>query len=83
MARHVSADKGVVYVAGGMQMARTVRNKLVEILGERVTGGKRKAAERLLKNDPTGYLSSGGVELSRWMQWCGGIVVGSVWLAIR
>ena len=83
MARHVSADKGVVYVAGGTKMARAVRNELVEILGERVTGGKRKAAKRLLKkNDPTGYLSSGGVELSRWMQWCGGIVVDSVWLAI-
>ena len=49
MARHVSADKGVVYVAGGTKMARAVRNELVEILGERVTGGERKAAKQLLK----------------------------------
>ena len=45
----MSADKGVVYVAGGTKMARAVRNELVEILGERVTGGEQKAAERLLK----------------------------------
>ena len=30
-------------------MARDVRNKLVEILGEPVTGGERKAAKQLLK----------------------------------
>ena len=46
----------------------------------RQTEGRQATAE---KKDPTGYLSSGGVELSRWMQWCGGIVVGSVRLAIR
>ena len=46
----------------------------------RQTEGRQATVE---KNDPTGYLSSGGVELSRWMQWCGGIVVGSVRLAIR
>jgi len=49
VARHILEQKGSVYIAGSAKMARSVKETIVEILGEVLEGGEKEAVMVLKK----------------------------------
>jgi sulfite reductase alpha subunit-like flavoprotein len=57
IAKHILEKEGALYIAGGPQMARAVKDEVVEALGRELKGGEKQANQLLNKLQRVGKFS--------------------------
>ncbi|CAJ1954359.1 unnamed protein product [Cylindrotheca closterium] len=55
--KHLLEKNGALYIAGGPRMARAVKEEVVEVLGDALTGGQKQATQLLNKLQRLGRFS--------------------------